>query len=100
MIREQQVNQIKQMLDIIANLDKSYWIDKSALDQLYIILLNIKDEQPFTEMYKAILSNLNTIFDKLHRYDKSIKWVLPNRNEIVKEFEKPKINVNLSAIKN
>ena len=98
MIREEQINQIKEMLDVIANLDKSYWIDKNALDQLYIILLNIKDEYSFWEMYKAILSNLNTVFDKLYKYDNKI--ILPNRKEIKKEFKKPEINVNLSAIKN
>ena len=97
MIREKQINQIKQMLDVVANLDKSYWIDKNALDQLYIILLNIKDEYSFWEMYKAILNNLNTIFDKLYRYDNKI--ILPNRKEIKKEFQKPDININLSAIK-
>lgn len=98
MIKQEQLNQIKQMLDIIASLDDSYWVDKSWLNQLYSILTNIENEETFTETYRAILGNLNTIIEKIERFDKEIARKFTDKHVKVKIVEKIPIKVDLSAM--
>lgn len=98
MIKQKQLNQIKEILDIIESFDDSYWIDKESLKQLYEILSLIDNEETFKDAYRATLANLNLIIEKIKRYDKSIIKLVTNRAEIVEKIEKTHIKVDLSAM--
>lgn len=95
MERKEKLSKVIEMMDVIAKLDKSFGIDKHNLKQLYIILSKVEDEETFNQTYKAILSNLSMIFDKLDKFNKKVDKIYIDRDE---KIEKRKDKLDLSAL--
>lgn len=95
MNRAQKLQKVVSLLDILANLDKWFWIDTKNLRQLYLILTSIDDEETFDNTFNAIVTNIDNIFEKLNKLGKKIDTINIQRDE---KIDNRVDKLNLSAL--
>lgn len=95
MNRAQKLQKVVSLLDVLANLDKWFWIDTKNLRQLYLILTSIDDEETFDNTFSAIVTNIDNIFEKLNKLWKKIDNIYIQRDE---KIDNRVDKLNLSAL--
>ncbi len=95
MNRAQKLQKVVSLLDVLANLDKWFWIETKNLRQLYLILTSIDDEETFDNTFNAIVTNIDNIFEKLNKLWKKIDNIYIQRDE---KIDNRVDKLNLSAL--
>ena len=97
MNRKEKLEIIIELLDYIAKLDDSFWIDKWNLKNVYMILSTIDDDKYFNIAYKTIIAEVSWIMDNVSNLDTKISKIKFKIDEQINNFEDDK---DLSIIEN